>query len=48
MKNENEIKQKLNKIKEINKYEEDTSTAGHIFREGFIYGLEWVLQEDNQ
>lgn len=46
MKKEEEIKNKLIRVKDAHKYGTDEKTHAYILQEGFITALEWVLEEE--
>ena len=46
MKTEEEIKEKLIKVKDHHKYGTDENTPAYMIQDGFITALEWVLEEE--
>lgn len=46
MKTEEDIKNKLIRVKDVHKYGTDEKTHAYILQEGFITALEWVLGEE--
>ena len=45
MKTEEEIKQKLIRVKDAHNYDTNKDTHAYIVQEGFIDALEWVLED---